>query len=222
MLSNVTRAVGAAGIFLLSVFATVPALAQDDQGDGNQVEFTGTVTAAPPSGTTGAWTIGGKTVNVDASTEIDQENGALAVGATVKVEGTTLADGSVQASRIEVLTGAGGSPPPGGGDDQGEDDGGVDFTGAIEALPPSGLIGTWTVAGKQVQVVSTTSLDQEEGGFAIGTIVEVQGQTGAGGVIVASQIEVKGGGTQAPQPPPEEFELQGTIEALPLSGLIGN
>src|SRR5215471_10482290 len=154
MLSNVTRAVGAAGIFLLSVFATVPALAQDDQGDGNQVEFTGTVTAAPPSGTTGAWTIGGKTVNVDASTEIDQENGALAVGATVKVEGTTQADGSVNASQIEVVSGAGGSPPPGGGDDNQ-----VEFTGTVTAAPPSGTTGTWTIAGKTVNVDSSTEID---------------------------------------------------------------
>ena len=224
MLSNVTRAVGATGIFLLSIFAAVPALADNGQGDDNQVEFTGTVTSGPASGTTGTWTIAGKTVHVDSSTEIDQENGTFGVGATVKVEGTTQTDGSVNASDIKVEAAAGGPPPPSGGG-EGEDNGGdneADFTGPIQSLPADGLLGIWTVAGKQVQVVSTTRLEQEDGGFAIGTIVEVEGLAGADGVIVASKIEVKSGGTPAPQPPPQELEIQGTIEALPPSGLIGN
>ena len=225
MLSKVTRAAGAAGIFLLSVFASVPVLA--DGGDDNGIEFTGAVQAMPASGTTGTWTIANKTVHVDASTEIDQEQGSIGVGATVKVEGTTLTDGSVHASDIKVEVGVGGSPgspPPGGGGD-GEDNGGdteADFTGPIQALPADGLLGTWTVAGKQVDVVSTTRLEQEDGGFAIGTIVEVEGLADATGVIVASKIEVKSGGTPAPQPQPDELEIQGTIEALPPSGLMGN
>src|SRR5262249_44142379 len=171
---------------------------------------------------TGTWTIAGKTVNVDASTEIDQENGSIGVGATVKVEGTTLMDGSVHASQIEVVVGVPGSPPAGGGGGEEGGDNEADFTGAIEALPPSGLIGTWTIAGKQVEVVSTTRLEQENGGFAIGTIVEVEGLAGAGGVIVASKIEVQDNGTPAPQPQPNELEITGTIESLPPSGLVGN
>ena len=226
MLSSVTRATGAVGIFLLSVFATAPALADDNQGGDNEIEFTGTVTATPPSGTTGTWTIANKTVHVDSSTEIDQENGSIGVGATVKVEGTTQPDGSVNASEIKVQVGVGGSPgsPPPGGGGEGEDGGGdneADFTGPIESLPADGLLGVWTVAGKQVEVVSTTRLEQEDGGFAVGTIVEVEGLAGADGVIVASKVEVKSNGTPAPQPEPHELEIQGTIEALPASGLIG-
>ena len=130
-------------------------------------------------------------------------------------------DGSVLAQQIAVKIGVGTPPPPGGpgtpppGDDEG------DFTGAIQSLPPSGLLGTWVVAGRTVQVVSTTSLEQDDGGFAIGAIVEVEGLADANGVIVASQIELKSGGTPAPQPEPDDLEIVGTIEALPAGGLIG-
>ena len=218
MFGNVLRTLGALGLVLLSILATAPALA--DEGDDNEIEFTGTVQSMPPSGLTGDWTIAGKTVHVDSSTEIDQENGSIGVGATVKVEGTTLMDGSVHASQIEVETGVGGPPPGGGG--EGDDNGETEFTGAIQSLPASGLIGIWMIAGKQVQVVSTTRLEQENGGFAIGTIVEVEGLVDATGVIVASKIEVKSGGTPAPQPEPNELEITGTIESLPPSGLVGN
>jgi hypothetical protein len=212
---RVSRALCALGFVLLSALATAPAMADD-----NQVEFNGTVTSMPPSGLIGDWTIGGKTVHVDSSTEIDQENGAIGVGATVKVEGATLMDGSIRASQIKVVIGVG--PPPPGGGGEGDDNGETEFTGAIQSLPAGGLIGIWTIAGKQVQVVSTTRLEQENGGFAIGTIVEVEGLAGASGVIVASKIEVVGDGTPAPQPPPNELEITGTIESLPAGGLIGN
>src|SRR5439155_6401457 len=50
---------------------------------------------------------------------------------------------------------------------------------------------------------------------------EVEGLADANGVIVASQIELKSGGTPAPQPEPDDLEIVGTIEALPAGGLIG-
>ena len=214
MSMHVMRTAGALGIFLLSIFGAVPAFADD-----SEIEFTGVVQAMPASGLMGDWTIAGRTVHVDGSTEIDQEHGSIGVGATVEVKGTSLMDGSVQASEIKVEAGAGDSQgaPPTQGD--GEDE--ADFTGAIESLPADGLLGLWVVAGKQVEVVSTTRLEQEDGGFAVGAIVEVEGLAGADGVVVASKIEVKSEGAPSPQPEPEELEISGTIEALPADGLLG-
>ena len=215
MFTHIRRAAGALGIAFLTCFGATSAVADDDMGD-NEVEFTGIVQAIPGSGLIGNWTIAGTTVQANASTEFDQENGAIGVGAVVTVEGTLQGDGSVLAQQIEVKTGVG-APP--GGSPPGDDEG--DFTGAIQSLPPSGLLGTWVVAGRTVQVVSTTSLEQENGGFAVGAIVEVEGLPDVNGVIVASKIELESGGTSTPQPEPEDVEIVGTIDALPASGLIG-
>jgi len=216
MFTRIRRATGALGLVFLAFLCATPALADDDENENeDQIEFTGAVQAMPASGLIGNWTIAGKTVQTNASTEFDQENGQLAVGAVVTVEGTLQSDGSVLAEQIEVKVGVGAPPPPGGGEDEGE------FTGAIQSLPASGLLGTWQVAGRAVQVVSTTTLEQENGGFAVGAIVEVEGLPDANGVIVASKIELISGGAPAPQPEPEDVEIVGTIDALPASGLIG-
>ena len=58
-------------------------------------QVTGTVQSMPGSGLVGNWTIAGKNVQADASTEFDQENGTIGVGAVVTVEGTLQGDGSV-------------------------------------------------------------------------------------------------------------------------------
>jgi hypothetical protein len=225
MLIRGWRAAGALALFTLALVCSAPAIADegsDDNGDdngggnGSGIEFTGSVQAMPPSGLIGTWTIAGKTVKTNAATAIDQDDGSIGVGAVVEVKGTTQPDGSVLASEIQVETGVGGGPP---GRDQGEDE--ADFTGAIQSLPASGLLGTWVVAGKTVQVVSTTRLEQEDGGFAVGAIVEVEGLTDPSGVIIASQIELKSGGAPGVQPPPDDLQIEGTIDALPAGGLIG-
>ena len=214
------RTAGAVAVLLLALACAEPAIADggdDDGGGGNgSVEFTGSVQAMPSSGLIGNWTIAGKSVQTNGSTTFEQDEGSIGVGAIVEVKGVTQADGAVLASKIEVQTGVG--APPGGGPEMPGDEG--DFTGAIQSLPSSGLLGTWVVADKNVQVVSTTRLEQEDGGFAVGAIVEVEGLPDASGAIVASKIELKSGGAPGPQPPPEDLEIEGTIETLP-SGLIG-
>src|SRR5262249_20932024 len=142
MLMRGWHAASALAVLLLALACAVPAIADDgsdDQGDdnggngnGSSVEFTGSVQAMPPSGLIGTWTIAGKSVQTNAATSIDQEDGTIGVGAVVEVKGTQQADGSVLASRIEIETGVGGGAP---GGDQGEDE--SDFTGAIQSLPPS-------------------------------------------------------------------------------------
>lgn len=51
----------------------------------------------------------GRTVHVSQSTVVNQEHGAVAVGAYVEVQGNSRSDGSVDAVRIEVKRGMAGS-----------------------------------------------------------------------------------------------------------------
>jgi hypothetical protein len=199
---------------LVTLAVAGPAAAKD-----GVIEILGTVQAAPATGLVGDWTIAGRAVRTDGATVIKQELGRIGVGATVEVKGVDAGAGVVLATTIEVKQGVPGSPPPvAGGDDRGE------FTGAIEALPGSGLVGTWRIAGRTVVVVAATRLQQELGGFRVGAIVEVHGLADGAGVVTASAIEVKSGGAGAPVPPGAgaELEIVGAIDALPPAGLVGD
>ena len=67
------------------------------------VEIRGAVqTLASTPGFIGDWTVAGRTVHVTPSTRIEQEHGALAAGAVVEVKGVARADGSIDATRVEV------------------------------------------------------------------------------------------------------------------------
>ena len=177
------------------------------------VEINGVVQAMPASGLIGSWTIAGRALRTDSATVIKQELGAIGVGALVEVKGSEDAGGNVLATIIEVKQGVG-TPPPGPGL-TGE------FTGAVQAMPAGSLLGLWTIAGRSVQVVSTTILNQELGGFAIGATVEVHGTVAAGGAVTASRMEVKAGGAPGPVPGGSPLEVMGPIETLPASGFVG-
>lgn len=70
-----------------------------------------------------------------------------------------------------------------------EDD--TELDGVVEALPADGLIGTWQVSGRSIQVTETTEIDQAMGSITIGTPVEVEGAAQPDGSILASEIEVE-------------------------------
>lgn len=70
-----------------------------------------------------------------------------------------------------------------------EDD--TELDGVVEALPSDGLIGTWQVSGRTVQVTEATAIDQEMGSIAVGAPVEVEGAAQPDGSILASEIEVE-------------------------------
>src|SRR5260370_5169766 len=66
-------------------------------------EFVGRIMSLPnTSGFVGDWVVGSRTVHVTSATRLDQEDGAVAVGALVEVKGTLRSDGWVDATRIEV------------------------------------------------------------------------------------------------------------------------
>jgi hypothetical protein len=151
--------------------------------DDGRDELKGAIESLPASpGFQGDWRVAGRIVHVTATTVLDQEHGTFVVGALVEVHGLMRADGSIDATRIELKTALGGP---------GEDGQRATVKGAIQSLPGTGsLIGDWTVADRTVHVTSSTRLKAEHGAFAIGTRVKVKGLRLSDGSIVATKIQV--------------------------------
>src|SRR5262245_16234923 len=189
-----------AGIALLSFVLAffIPQSSAQSSSDNNEFEFVGRIMKLPSTtGFVGDWTVGLRTVHVTSATQIDQEDGAVAVGALVEVEGTLRSDGSVDANEIEVEQAA--SPC-------------LEFTGTIQNLPnTAGFIGDWTVSGQVVHVTSATVIDTEEGIIAVGKLVKVQGCRRSDGSIDASRIEIE----DEEEAHLDCLEFSGVIEALP-------
>ena len=189
---------------LISLFIslTVPVARAQSSSTENEFEFVGRIMSFPSTtGFVGDWVVGSHTVHVTTATRIDQEDGPVAVGALVEVEGTLRSDGSVDATKIEVEQRA--TPC-------------FEFTGMIQTLPSTaGFIGDWTVGGRIVHVTSTTRIDTDDGAIAVGQTVEIEGCSRSDGSIDASSIEVEANR-------PDCLEFDGVIQSLPASGLIGD
>jgi hypothetical protein len=128
-------------------------------------------------GLIGTWKVNGVSVEVTDETELEDDGGPFVVGASVEVKGFPLVGGGVQATKIETETGNGANEPA------------LVFFGDVEAMPPSGLIGVWTIAGKTVNVTDATELQEEDGPFAVGAHVKVKGWLQDDGAIEAREIE---------------------------------
>lgn len=131
---------------------------------------------ARPTGRIGLWRIAGQDVYTDASTRFDESKGPAVVGALVEAKGYVLANGTRLATRIKV-----------------EESGGtavrIKFRGAIESLPPTGLIGQWRVGGRTVTVTAATVLKGRRADYVVGAQVRVYAVQQADGSLVAQQIE---------------------------------
>ncbi len=181
-------------VALLAAFVPATAGFADEDGDG-EAEFDGVIESLPATpGFIGDWVVSGTTVHVTASTEIEQDDGVIAVGASVEVEGIAEADGSITASEVEVEEGA-----------EEDDFGTVEFFGTVQSLPATlGFIGDWVVSGRTVHVTTATEIEQEHGVLAVGVFVEVKGLPEADGSVTASKVEVKG-------PDDEDEDEDGTV-----------
>ena len=198
-----------ASLAMLVLLFNFPAYAKD-----GVVEINGVVQAMPASGLVGSWTIAGRSVVTDAATVIKQQIAPIAVGAVVEAKGSDQGGGVTLATVIEVKQGV----PPGGTAPPPPVGAAAEIVGLIEALPASGLFGTWRVAGRDVIVTSSTVFDDLYRGFAVGVAVEAKGTGDAAGALVASRIE-RVAGNGAVDPP---FKFWGTIDALPsTAGFIG-
>ncbi len=199
-----------ARLILLFCLPGVNALAASAGMVDGDFQFSGSVMTLPNNGLIGNWVVGGRTVKVFVTTEIRQDKGPVVVGAFVEVRGIPQADGSINATRIEVrqTVGAGGVR--------------IVFNAMIASLPnTAGFIGNWMVnslaRGITVRVTAATRLKQDKGLFATGAFVRVRGFLQNDGTIDATRIETR------VVEPLENFKFLGTIESLPNTpGLIGD
>jgi hypothetical protein len=172
----------------------------------NIVEFYGTVQTTTDG--PGDWTVAGKTVRVTPGTQIRP---GVAVGTFVEVKGVWQPDGRIVAVVIKPE------------DNTQLGDGFIEFRGVIEALPDSGLIGTWRVNRRTVTVDDSTRVNQERGAPQRGRIVEITGRVQADNSVLAFDIEVKPNGFRPPLPPeaPNFVVFSGTVESFP-AGFVGD
>ena len=187
---------------------------------GMWVKFYGTIESMPV-GRVGTWLISGRQVEVTSATWVDEHKGVAQVGAPVEVEGIQQADGSVQAFKIEVERRARGGNRNTIGTY-------TKFYGIIESLPADGLIGTWQVSGRTVEVTTATYIEMEDGIPTVGAFVEVKGYLRPDNSILADKVEVKE--EETTEHPGDDdadddrgapyIEFRGQIERLP-AGLIG-
>jgi hypothetical protein len=167
-----------------SLDATKIEVKSNVNGDDGRDELKGAIESLPVGqGFVGDWRVNGRTVHVSLATFLNQEHGAFVVGAFVEVKGTMRADGSIDATRIELQS----SSSDSGGEGQS-----ANLKGTIQSLPSSsGLIGDWIINNQTVHVTSSTKLKTEHGVFAIGTRVKVKGLRLADGSMVATKIQVR-------------------------------
>ena len=216
----------AAMVALLAALAPASAFADDGPGD-DEDELEGVIESLPGTPDfVGNWVVSGTTVHVTADTEIDQEHGAVAVGVTVEVEGTTESDGSITAEEIEVKE----TDEDDDGDDDGDHDDGddegdhddefgeIEFEGFVQALPATAnLVGDWTVSGLTVHVTTDTEIEQEHGAIVVGSAVEVEGLLAADGSVTAREIE----SMDAEDCDEDSMSLTGTATVVPGGDHIG-
>jgi hypothetical protein len=145
-------------------------------GQHRPVQITGTVEQSPGGNLNGMWQVNGRQVEVTDVTIIHQERNPAVVGSTVNVIGWLEGD-VIQAAQIIVLRGTG----------WGEDY--TFFAGRIESLPASGLLGDWTVAGKQFTVNGGTRVEGAR--FArVGRVAQVGTLTQPDGTLIAAWVRV--------------------------------
>lgn len=178
-----------------------------------EVEFFGVV-ESKPEGRVGDWSVDGMRVVVRGTTEFDLDRGPVALGACVSIEGFALADGSVEATEIEVISSSGGCD-----DDPDDDEDDVEFSGFVEEIPDTpGFVGDWVVAGRMVVVDRQTDIDVLRP--RVGSCVEVDGEIRDSGVVAD---EIDSSDSCRAGTPSNEFEFKGLLEQLPSEAtLIGD
>ncbi len=151
--------------------------AEDD--DFGEMDFEGFIEVLPGSTDfVGDWTVSGTTVHVTTDTEIDQEDGVVAVGAAVEVEGLVETDGSITATQIEVK-------------DAGDiEEASTTLTGTARVFPSGDHLGTWNVSHNDVRVLASTTIARERL-LSRGANVRVFGTMRANGTIRASKVVVR-------------------------------
>ncbi|MFN0086832.1 MAG: DUF5666 domain-containing protein [Blastocatellia bacterium] len=176
------------------------------------VKFVGKIATLPGTANfIGDWKVGERTVHVVAATKIEAKDGQVAVGALVQVEGTLRADGSVDASKIEVKHNSNDTANY------------IRLYGTITVLPATpNLVGDWTVGGRTIHVFERTRIRKENGAPRVGAYVEVEGNQRADNTVDAYNIEVERD-AGAPAGTIGFINFYGQIKGLPTAAnFIGN
>lgn len=170
-----------------------------------------------PAALVGEWNIGGMTFVANDQTEFKQENGAFAVGVTVKVHFRLASDGSNLAREIETKFA---------NDDDGNDDdnnGARDGAegqafGKIDAFPAE-LVGEWQIGGLSYTATASAKFKQDNGAFAQGGSVKVEFYRDSQGRRIAHEIETTSdnGGVDDNS----HAKLAGFVQSMPTSGFVG-
>ncbi len=142
--------------------AVADRIQREDDDDEPEVEFLGIVEAIGDT----SWTISGRVVVVNASTQILRNPG---LGDTVEVEALRADDGTLTARKIQR-------------EDAGDDE--VEFRGIVEAVGET----AWQIAGRDVLVNSTTAF---RGNPGLGDLVEVRAERDAQGLLTATDIKLE-------------------------------
>ena len=87
------------------------------------------------------------------------------------------------------------------------------LVGLVQALPPSGLVGDWTVAGVVVHVSEQTEIDQRRGTVQLGSLVKVEGRFREDRSIDAKGVEVMA--KPGSQQPPATSKVFGVLKLDP-------
>ncbi|MDH3347619.1 MAG: DUF5666 domain-containing protein [Desulfobulbaceae bacterium] len=139
----------------------------------------GVIEAIPDNGYEGTWIVNGRKVYVSSNTSIREKNGSPAKGVFVKVKGQQSGD-TFTAYRIEVenrekyhsnLTHA-------------------KIYGTVKKMPIKGVIGTWQIDDREIQVTKDTRVKEKYGPASMGSYVEIEGNYSDKN-FTAYEIEVK-------------------------------
>ena len=143
-------------ILMLVALCIVPATTfAAGPGPAHEVRFTGVIDVLPAA--EGApWQIAGQTVNVNATTTVRLTDGPAVVGMWAAVIAQRDAEGALVASQIVVM-----APE-------------IRLKGPITTIPDAaGRVGTWVVAGQDIQVTDETRFNERGGKLAVGGWAEV-------------------------------------------------
>jgi hypothetical protein len=215
--SNTTDIKMERGLVTLNAFVEIKGFLEEDgsvtadditvdaaPGSTHEFDFENFVEKLPSAGLIGDWTTNERTVHVDGATKLKQGRANAALNAFVKVKGLLLADGMIRASEIEVEAAPGSSHQ-------------FDFKGFVDKLPDDGLIGDWVIDGRTVHVGGNTHVHQEQGIAAENAFVRVAGLMLGDGSIDAKDLHVEASPLREGR-----ISLQGFVDQLPLSGLVGD
>lgn len=189
----------------LMVLATLLFALTASAKDSEEVKFEGLIERLPAVGMVGDWIVSGHIVRVSSATDIKQKQGiVVGLDVFVRVKGSLLVDGSVRATEIEVEAGPGVVHQ-------------ARFSGFVDKLPGSGLIGEWVVNGRTLHVSNATDVKMQHGLAALNASVDIKGFMEDDGSITVDDLVV-----EASPGSDHEFEFEGFVQKAPSGGSVGD